>query len=483
MPIAEQDREQLTTSLQESMITLLAFDDKHGRIAAGLLKPSLFDQPYRRIAEKTLEYRTRFSRAPGLAHIDDLFDSYLEGANTQEATLFRQLLGSMAAQAQQGLNGEYILGRITEFIRRQTLKDGVLKAADRYQQGGDDVADSVERILQSALKERAAAQNPGTRLSNVSKGLDYLDNPQEVYRLGIKELDRRGIGPTRKEMLVYIAPRKRGKTWFLIHCGKMARLQRAKVLHVTLEMSESKVTQRYHQAFWGVAKRADKVPLTELDLDEFGNLSDVRQTFMPPKLNFGDPNIRKKLARHIREAGTMLNGIIVKDFPSGSLSVEGYLSYLDYLEQVERFIPDVVLLDYPDLMTVDPKNLRVSLGQIYVRLRGAAAERNHALVVVTQGNRESSSARVVDESHVAEDISKIATADAVLTYSQTKEEHKLNLARLFVSNARNDEDRFTTLISQSYATGQFALASAPQNTNYNTILRRLAGTGDGDDDE
>jgi len=42
---------------------------------------------------------------------------------------------------------------------------------------------------------------------------------------------------------------------------------------------------------------------------------------------------------------------------------------------------------------------------------------------------------------VSEDISKIATADLVLSYQQSDEERALNVARLYVSNARSEADR------------------------------------------
>ena len=75
---------------------------------------------------------------------------------------------------------------------------------------------------------------------------------------------------------------------------------------------------------------------------------------------------------------------------------------------------------------------------------------------------------------VAEDWSKIATADNVLTYSQTKYERPLGLARLFVSNGRNDEDKFEILILQSYAIGQFCLDSTYMYNQYWAKINKLA---------
>lgn len=478
MPSMDDDK--LSSSLQESLLTLLAFNEPLGRIAANMVTSDLFEPPYRDIAEKVLMYRNRFGEAPGVSHLDDLFDFILEGKDDSKRAIYQELLSGMLAQSE-SLNAVYVSQRISEFIRRQTLKGGVLKAADRYQQGGDTVADDVERILGDALKQRVLSQDPGTFMNDASRVLAFMDNPPESWRLGIKELDRFNLGPTRKEQLLFVAPRKKGKTWFLTHVAKHARVQRAKVMHFTLEMSEARCSQRYLQSFFAIAKRRENFPLTELEIDQLGNLTGLATNMINPRMSYDDPEIRRKVERRMGEAGTLLAGLCVKEFPSGAMTIARMNAHLDYMDSVHHFQPDIIIVDYPDLMEVDAKNLRVSLGQIYVNLRGVAGERNAAMVVPTQSNRESSTAKVVNESHVSEDISKIATADLVLTYSQTDAEKALGLARLFVSNARNDRDRFIVLVTQAYDTGQFALNSAPINSQYNTMLKRAAGIEEDDE--
>jgi hypothetical protein len=75
-------------------------------------------------------------------------------------------------------------------------------------------------------------------------------------------------------------------------------------------------------------------------------------------------------------------------------------------------------------------------------------------------------------------IDKLATADTVLTYSQTDAERKQGLARLFVAAARTEEDRFEILLSQNYEIGQYALSSIRLGSRYFDKKR----TGDEDAD-
>lgn len=174
---------------------------------------------------------------------------------------------------------------------------------------------------------------------------------------------------------------------------------------------------------------------------------------------------------------------LIKEFPTGSLTVAELNAYLDHLERAHDFIPDVMIVDYPNLMAINAANLRLELGQLFKKLRGIFVARNIAGAVVTQGSKVAANARVVTSSMVAEDFSIIGTADTVLTYSQTSDERKLGLARILVSEARDAEDKYIVLISQAYATGQFCLDSVYMSKFMETEVERLTGDGTPNDEE
>ena len=119
-----------------------------------------------------------------------------------------------------------------------------------------------------------------------------------------------------------------------------------------------------------------------------------------------------------------------------------------------------VALLKPDLMKLDKDNYRLALDETLKELRGIAVARNIALAAVSQSNRSGAKSKQVGVENVAEAWSKIAHSDVVITYTQTAQEHKLGLARLYVAAGRNDEDKFVVVISQSYSTGQFVVDSS-----------------------
>lgn len=453
----------LPPSLQESILAALVFDESYGALIATQITPRYFDDSYRDIAERILGYRRRYGRPPGRAHLDDMFGKALEG---NRAPRLRRILFGLSALAE-GLNAEYVAHRTQEFMRRQTLKGAIIQASALYQQGGTEPAlEDVEGILYKALRSRTESFEAGTFLDDTSKSLRFLEQAQTGWMLGIEELDRLNISLVPKELLLYIAPKGTGKTWFSVHCGKQALLQGARVCHISLEFREELTVGRYYQALFAGSRGGEKFNRSTLEFDSLDRLNGWKTRQATPRLDFNSPSGRRALRKRLKAWGLKLGRLVVKDFPSGRLTVSQLESYLDYLELTHKFIPQVLIIDYPDLMQIDRKNLRIDIGRTVVDLRGLAAERNCALVCPTQSNRSSLTARRVGSEMVAEDVTKINTADNVLAYSQTKAEALRGLARISVEHARNAMKGSTILITQSYQTGQYVIDSARMTPMY-----------------
>jgi hypothetical protein len=264
-----------------------------------------------------------------------------------------------------------------------------------------------------------------------------------------------------------------------MHIAKVALVNHLKVLHVTLEMSEARVAQRYLQTFFAMSKRKETVRRIKFEFDKLGRLSGFVDTEVLPSLSMDDPNIRRKLERRVEKwKHRLLDNIIIKQFPTGRLTTKKLEAYMDNLEATEHFTPDLLVIDYPDLMQLDSSNYRFSLDELFKDIRGIAVERNIAVAAVSQGNRASNKAKQVGSDNVAEAWSKIFHADCVITYTQTPAEKQIGLARLLVAAGRNDADGFEVVISQNYAMGQYVIASAMMTNKTNYWNRVEAETGE-----
>jgi replicative DNA helicase len=385
---------------------------------------------------------------------------------SREADLFSDILLSIRG-ASEGINEEYVISQLETYIRRQSLRSIAIDLGKLLQQDTDESLDEAERLFDQSRATSSAVFDPGLRLSDKENALSFLDGNEPAFPTGIQDLDKRGFGPTRKELWLYIAAAKRGKTWMLIQLAKMALIHRLRVCHVTLEMSEQRTAQRYFQAMFAMSKRNEKKIVTKFERDSLGRMTGFGELEIKPALSMDDPKLRQKLLKKVEKFGPrILDNIFIKQFPTGHLTVRQLVSYLDSLESNERFIPDLLIVDYPDLMKIDKDNYRLGIDEIYKEIRGIAVARNIAVAVVSQGNRSSEKAKNVGSGHVAEAWSKIAHADCVITYNQTSAEHQLGLARLQVTGGRNDEDKITIIVSQNYATGAFVVDSTLLTSDY-----------------
>ncbi|HEU5488481.1 MAG TPA: hypothetical protein VFV16_06630 [Candidatus Nitrosotalea sp.] len=463
--------DKLTTSLSESLLTLLAVDTTFGTQVASIVSPELFEPPLDDIANRILKFREQFKQPPGIAHLDDLCADVLE-KNERKATLYKHILSSIIYQYEQGINPEFIFSKIHTFVREQRLKSGIIRAIERFQQNDETKVEEAEQILHSILKDRVQDVDIGTFLNDPVKALRFLDKQvADNCPLGIEPLDKRNIGLTKKELLLMIGARKSGKSFFCVHCGKQGVKNRWNTVHITLENSEEITLKRYFQSFLGIGNRNTPFPSLDFKLEREKDKYKISNfQMLHPNYNFEEEDkaraaIKKFIANKIVTGsgrsinlGLRFHSLVVKYFPTSTLTMTMLENYLDTLIEVEKFIPDMLILDYPRLMKLENRtDYRLSLGQVGTGLRRIAGERNMAVVTVQQSNRAGERATVIRGDHVAEDISLVATADSVLTFTRSDLEKRLGLGRIYVSNLRNEEDGFQVCVTQSYATAQFAI--------------------------
>lgn len=447
--------------LVENIMVLLTYDETKARLIRGTIDIKLYGGPYRALAACCYDYLDRYGKPPG-DHLPDLMATQLEAPG---GNIFRDIIVAIH-DVREGVNTEYVMAQLELFVRRQSLRTVAIDLAKALQRDTEESLEEAERLIGSARQVSLKVFDPGTRLSDKKRALAFLDSQGDTLPTGVPELDKRGFGPTRKELWLYISDTKQGKTWALGQLARSALLQRYRVVHVTLEMPERRAAQRYFQTFFAMAKRSEPVTVTRFKRNGGAELQYDHHE-VKPALALNAHNIREKLLQRIDKwSNRVLDNIIVKEFPTGSLTVPQLEAYLDNLEATERFVPDLLLIDYPDLMKLDKENYRLEIDELYKNLRGLAGKRNLALACVSQSHRQAAKAKLVGRENVAESYAKVAHADTVITYSQTLQERQSGLARLHVAAGRYDEDRITVVISQNYTMGQYVIDSALMTKGY-----------------
>lgn len=465
MPQRDQNTERISPRLQEEILTLVSHNDKLALFLRGAVSLDLYDEAYKPIATLLYDFVDQYKKPP-----KDSLDTVLESVGTDEASrtfVSRFVRGTVATK--DTISTEFVRDRVDAFVLHREIYKGVHAAAVCI---GEGDTHGARLAMQKALTTHSEAADPGIIAGDLSRALAYLDEPETAFPTGIPEFDKRKLGPKRKTLHVFVGAAKAGKTWWLCHLGRLAAEHRFKVLHVTLEMSEAQIAKRYHHAFLAATTTDEPLPLhSRLDMAPSGRFF-VRQA--PTNAN-----------TYLRDRGALtdklpklpgLENIYIKEFPTGTMTMPELESHLELLENSYDFQPDLLLVDYADLMYLGTDNYRLELGKVYKDLRGLAVSRNLAVATASQSNREGVKSRNITEANLAEDFSKAATADTMITLNKTEAERSLGLARLYVALARSDSDKFSVSISQSYPTGQFVLDSCL--THELDIEHPAVGTGE-----
>lgn len=448
----------ISRTFQETLLYHLIYTADANQLAA-LTDTDIFDDKQARLADKVLAYWHKYRKPPGTA-LHDIAADLFAGDST-----YHSLLASIRAQADVPL--DYVRERLASWVRTRRLKAAAIQALELLDAG--DHLEAQSRLIE-AVRDTAAAglDDIGLRLDSPQVASLLLTHDEaraeDTLQTGIAPLDKRRLGPARKQLHLFIAPPKHGKSWWLCHLAKRAVMQHWRVVYVTLELSSEVICRRLAQCLFAFATSdLGDIPVPAVQCDEMGRVIMVDRRWLR-RPGIGADGWADWLRQKLKQWRGRLP-VVVKEFPTGGLSVTQLEAYLDILEG-HGFKPSLLILDYADLLHISRSDYRIGLGEAYKQLRGVAVDRDIALATASQANRLALKSRVVREMHVAEDFSKIATADTVITYSRTPQERELGLARLTVTNSRTEADGTTIAVAQCYPLGQFCLGAGVLTDNY-----------------
>ncbi len=252
----------------------------------------------------------------------------------------------------------------------------------------------------------------------------------EHFTTGFPQLDQalNNGGPSRGEVLIWVAPTGIGKSIMLINNGATLVKLDKKVLHITLELSKEVTQARYMGAM-------------------------LNQPILFSERKRNQANITSQLSRIREEFGSNL---VIYDFPADEVSVDVIYQIVDFLEKTKGFKPDAIIIDYLELMVSrrpsDNRDDYTRQKRVSTQVHGLAKKTKTLVFSASQTNRsgtsagmERDSADVIDLNRIAESYGKVMPVDYVVTLNQTRSEYvgddDDNLTkrgiRLYVAKNRN----------------------------------------------
>lgn len=421
-------------SLQSRLLNIMMRDHQFASRTAGLVKPEFFtDEVNATLAAIANEHFERYREPIGFS---ETFMHEFKAAIAKKkvpphvVTEFktRWVAGKFKIPV---MDREFLLDKAVSFAKNRAVEEAILKSAELVGKG--DYA-KIEKIMKEAMlvgENRAAEtyeyyaeiENRTQYRKDLAAGIIKKDGITSGCPEFDKYLYHGGWG--RKELTIMMAAAKGGKSMSLGDFAKSASLAGHKVIYFTLEVSARIISDRLDAS------------LSDIKIKDIG---------VTPM----------KVKEMIEKAAAKAAPIVIEEYPSGTLKVSQVRRALDrYRSRGHTF--DLIIVDYGDLMAPEYRNedLRESLRQIFIDLRGIASEENAALLTATQTNRDGAKHTLAKATDVAEDFNKIRTADLILSINATDEEKARNEARIFFAASRNSEDGFVITIKTDRERMQF----------------------------
>jgi len=338
---------------------------------------------------------------------------------------------------------DFVKEESLKFCKNQKLKRAILESVDMLKAGEFD---SIKTKIDEAMK--AGSERSIGHEYNSSIDARYEKSVRNVIPTNwdvINDLSDGGLG--KGELGVFVAPAGIGKSWALINVGAAAIRNGLKVIHYTLELNEAYVGLRYDSVFSGIAAQDLKY-----------HLEDVKKV-----------------------VGKLKGQLIVKQYSTKTASVPTLSGHIEKC-RMQGLVPDLIIVDYADLLRGKGTERRIELGNIYEDLRGLAGEQDLPIWTASQANRSSLSDDIIGAEKIAEDYSKIMTADFVVSLSRKIEDKLAGTGRWHVIKNRFGPDGITFPSKMNASNGTIEIyqedslegkETRTDMNNHNEFLRKM----------
>ena len=365
-------------NFQIKVITSLLTDKSFLQQIQDILLPSYFESDANTwIVQAILDYSTEFKASPTLevmkVRMEDVEHDVLKAQIVQHL--------KDAWKYTESTDLEFVKQQTMDFCKNQEIKKAILQSVELLKSGRyEDIKAQIDGALKAGADKDIGHDymvDIETRYSDAVRHV--LSTPWDV----INELTDGGIG--KGELGVMVAPAGIGKSWALINIGAHAIKSGKTVVHYTLELNQAYVGLRYDSVITGIANQ---------------NLIHYQE--------------------EVREQLSKINGeLIIKHYPTKSVSVMGIRAHVEKcIMQGKK--PDIIIVDYADLLRGHGQEKRHELEGIYEDLRGMAGEYEIPVWTASQANRCHVLTDTVETPAGQIEIGRIKEGDKILTHKGFK---------------------------------------------------------------
>lgn len=446
-----------------------------------------------RVAGWCIDHYDAYHVAPD-SDIEGIFMAHLPQLPKADAAYIQTVLEDISDDYGRGpqFNAAYLYDRTVEYLTARHLdrhNEQVQLLIDRGQvQQAEQLAQSYQP---AAFEHAAVGLDLGSREAMQRIDDAFSDTAQQVlsYPGALGSMWNEHM--VRGGFVAFLGPEKRGKTFMLIELAMRAYRQRANVAFFSAgDMTETQMLKRicvyqarrsdrerycaehyrpigdcvYNQL--NLCTRADRncdhgifdVSLEQFNRDrtKYVSLEALQQCYeqypdyapcdshtcgkrigtpwlklVPAVAPLDARSAKRELRRFTRR---YKRGFRLATYAADTLTVPEIERCLDHWERYEGFVPDVLVIDYADLLDAGSgsKEFRHRQNDVWMGLRGLSQRRHALLITATQADSDSYTRGRLGRSNFSEDKRKLAHVTAMFGLNQDPQdrEKKLGILRI-----------------------------------------------------
>lgn len=299
---------------------------------------------------------------------------------------------------------DYVKEEFFNFCKNQKLKDALLSSVDLLTSGEFE---GIRKIIDEALRA-GSAKDIG---HEYDKDIESRFREEEDKKIPFpwkvfNDITDGGIGGS--NLMLLFAPPGVGKSTVVCNIAAHCLKTGYNVVYYTLELDE-----RY------VGKKIDSI-LTGVEV-----------------------KMLKFHRKEVEAAVKNLKGkIVIKEYSPGRASLGTIESHIKQLESNNDFIPDLIIIDYPDLLKPrkSRKESKEEIDDIYTDLKGMAKDLKIPFVCPSQINRMGAKDEIIEGDKVAGSFQKTMIADLSISLSRKRKDKINGTGRFHIMKSRLGPD-------------------------------------------
>jgi hypothetical protein len=412
----------LEPRFQTHLLAITVQDQGFLARARGILKPEYFNaQVYASVCGALYRYWDKYQKMPSR---DTLIVEATRGETSEMMSRVATVIGSLHDTDVTTLDQPHIRDQLVWFGQRAEAALCVGRDHENLRQF--DI-DAHLREFQRISLLPSIFLDQGLKFREEWPTV-FEEDGRRIFPCGYSALDSAMRGGLREgELWCLMCRAKGGKSTVLYNIGAGFLRMGFCVAHITLENYARDVLARY-------TSLTAQVPTNSLR------------------------DHRKEVVQAMDNLSTFtLGDVMIKEFPAGVITdveLDAYLVGLDANEDPHDPRPWVVVLDYADLMRLQPGEEWKAQADNFVRLRNLAKRRRIPILTATQTNAGGFNAPKLGMQHQSGSTRKVFAVEYMWAFDQDEQDYAANRFTLTSLASRNDRQGQKTFWMMDYASGR-----------------------------